>query len=89
MTDVSDITPPSDDGASNLRAIFEILSYIHVDAQRDNYTELADRIDFALNLAEKMIKDGKASTAAGGGANAPSDIGTAALKASTTDIKNL
>jgi hypothetical protein len=44
------------DSASNLRAIFEILSYILVDAQHDNHKELAERIEFALNCAEKLIK---------------------------------
>ncbi|TNE39927.1 MAG: hypothetical protein EP348_02890 [Alphaproteobacteria bacterium] len=58
MSDKSIAAPDGDDTASNLRAIFEILSYIHVDAQRDNYAELADRIEFALNLAEKLIKSG-------------------------------
>jgi hypothetical protein len=43
--------------ASNLRAIFEILSYIHVDAAKDDFKELADRIEFALNLAEKLIRE--------------------------------
>tara|TARA_R110000787_G_scaffold7925_6_gene26455 strand:- start:27982 stop:28248 length:267 start_codon:yes stop_codon:yes gene_type:complete len=56
MAEVSETQTAGDEKASNLRAIFEILSYIHVDAQRDDYTELADRIDFALNLAERMIK---------------------------------
>ncbi|MCF8466748.1 MAG: hypothetical protein K9G33_05050 [Sneathiella sp.] len=85
MTGMSDINPSGDDGVSNLRAIFEILSYIHVDAQRDNHTELADRIDFALNLAEKMIKDGKPPAATGGDAKPQSDVGTAALKTSASD----
>ena len=56
MSDAGETQTTGDEKASNLRAIFEILSYIHVDAQRDDYTELADRIDFALNLAERMIK---------------------------------
>ena len=50
MAGAGDTQTSGDEKASNLRAIFEILSYIHVDAQRDNYTELAERIDFALNL---------------------------------------
>ena len=49
--------------ASNLRAIFEILSYIHVDAARDNYKELAQRIEFALNHAEELIKAGRGTDA--------------------------
>lgn len=81
MSDVNIPTAPADDGASNLRAIFEILSYIHVDAQRDNYSELADRIEFSLNLAEKLIKSGKSGkdVAATPDASQP-DVGTAALK---------
>ncbi|MEX0584003.1 MAG: hypothetical protein WD185_10055 [Sneathiella sp.] len=63
MSDASATPIPGDEKASNLRAIFEILSYIHVDAQRDNYTELAERIDFALNLAERMIKGSNAAAA--------------------------
>ena len=76
MADADSSNTPDDDGASNLRAIFEILSYIHVDAQRDNYTELADRIEFSLNLAEKMIRSAKPAPAAGPGA----EVGTAVIK---------
>ena len=59
-------TELADDAAervSNLRAIFEILSYIHADALKDNYRELADRIEFALNLAERIIKSGENASA--------------------------
>lgn len=67
MEPVSDQTETIDDAAeraSNLRAIFEILSYIHADALKDNYRELADRIEFALNLAEEVIKNGGNAPAA-------------------------
>ena len=60
--------------ASNLRAIFEILSYIHADALKDNYKELADRIEFALNCAEEVIKGGSKDKASPQG-----DIGTAVV----------
>ena len=69
METVSDQTETIDDAAeraSNFRAIFEILSYIHADALKDNYRELADRIEFALNLAEEVIKNGGNATAISG-----------------------
>ncbi|MEH6546378.1 MAG: hypothetical protein V7701_08120 [Sneathiella sp.] len=56
MSELDNRTDPDGDSASNLRAIFEILSYILVDAQHDNHKELAERIEFALNCAEKQIK---------------------------------
>lgn len=56
MAEMENPIPAGGDGASNLRAIFEILSYILVDAQDDCHTELAERIEFALNLAENLIK---------------------------------
>lgn len=40
----------------NLRAIREILSYILVDAVQDGYQEVAERIDFAMLAAEKILK---------------------------------
>jgi hypothetical protein len=49
-------TTDADESASNLRAIFEILSYIHLDAQEGSFHELSDRIGFALDCAEKLIK---------------------------------
>ena len=62
--------------ASNLRAIFEILSYIHVDAAKDDFKELADRIEFALNLAEKLIRERRdeAASAAREGVAAPAAV---------------
>ncbi|MCR9214184.1 MAG: hypothetical protein NXI13_10740 [Proteobacteria bacterium] len=47
----------ADESASNLRAIFEILSYIHLDAQEGSFHELSDRIGFALDCAERLIKE--------------------------------
>jgi hypothetical protein len=64
--DTAGPTETADDAAeraSNLRAIFEILSYIHADAVKDNYSELADRIEFALNLAERTIKNSASAPA--------------------------
>ncbi|OUR76209.1 hypothetical protein A9Q83_15505 [Alphaproteobacteria bacterium 46_93_T64] len=45
----------TDEKASNLRAIFEILAYLQVDAKRDGYGELADRLEFAMNHAERQL----------------------------------
>ena len=39
----------------NLRAIFEILAYLQVDANRDGFGELADRLGFAMNHAEQQL----------------------------------
>jgi hypothetical protein len=49
---------------SSLRAIFEILSYVHADARDEGFLELADRIEFALNAAENALatEDGGASS---------------------------
>lgn len=49
-------TTDKDESACDLRAIFEILSYIHVDAREGRHDELSDRIEFALDCAEKLIK---------------------------------
>lgn len=53
--------------ASNLRAIFEILSYIHADAVKDDFKELADRIEFALNLAEMLVRKNRSAAKTEGG----------------------
>ena len=45
----------SDEKAHNLRAIFEILAYLQVDAKRDGFGELADRLEFAMNHAEQQL----------------------------------
>jgi len=70
--------------ASNLRAIFEILSYIHTDALKDNYKELADRIEFALNLAEEVIKSGGKSVSIPG-PQSTDQIGTAAVASTSSE----
>lgn len=70
--------------ASNLRAIFEILSYIHADALKDNYKELADRIEFALNLAEETIKSG-GKTVTTSEPQATDQIGTAAVASASSE----
>jgi hypothetical protein len=69
MTETEKPITTGEDGASNLRAIFEILSYILVDAQDDRHTELAERIEFALNLAEKLIKQQSLETTNAGNAD--------------------
>ncbi len=71
--DTATTTTDKDESASNLRAIFEILSYIHVDAQEGSFDELSDRIGFALDCAEKLIKENPArSTSTDKGDTVPS-----------------
>ncbi|MEH6402339.1 MAG: hypothetical protein V7750_03125 [Sneathiella sp.] len=48
---------PQNESHKNLRAIFEILSYLHEDARRDGYTELSDRLEFAMNSAEENLRN--------------------------------
>ncbi len=84
METVIDATDDAAERASNLRAIFEILSYIHADALKDNYKELADRIEFALNLAEEVIKSG-ANAASAPEPRASAQIGTAAVAPASND----
>ncbi|MFT6559042.1 hypothetical protein [Sneathiella sp.] len=48
-------TPPSPEKQANLKAIFEILAYLKVDAIRDGEKELAARLDFAMNCAEEQL----------------------------------
>lgn len=62
--------------ASNLRAIFEILSYIHADAVKDDFKELAERIEFALNLAESLVHKSRTAAKADSG-EAPSAFSVA------------
>jgi hypothetical protein len=50
------------DKISNLRATFEILSYLHVDARRDGHTELADRLEFAMNYSEQKLAELKTAS---------------------------
>ncbi|MCG8490790.1 MAG: hypothetical protein MI743_04185 [Sneathiellales bacterium] len=40
---------------NNLRAIFEILSYLHEDAKLDGHDELAERLEFTMNYAERQL----------------------------------
>ncbi|MZR29893.1 hypothetical protein [Sneathiella litorea] len=81
----SDIEATAADKASNLRAIFEILSYIHADALKDNYKELGDRIEFALNLAEELIK-GTANTGTMAEQKADGNIAMAAVAPISDEI---
>jgi len=41
--------------SNNLRAIFEILSYLHEDAKLDGHDELAERLEFTMNYAERQL----------------------------------
>ncbi|MEP5699572.1 MAG: hypothetical protein ABJN43_13180 [Sneathiella sp.] len=42
---------------NNLRAIFEILSYLLVDARQDGHIELADRLEFTMNFVENKLAE--------------------------------
>ena len=42
---------------NNLRAIFEILSYLLVDARQDGHKELAERLEFTMNYAEQKLAE--------------------------------
>ncbi len=55
MNTIDGLVPESNAGHSNLRAIFEILSYLHLDAERDGHPELAERLEFAMNHAESKL----------------------------------
>ncbi|WP_025897570.1 hypothetical protein [Sneathiella glossodoripedis] len=41
---------------NNLKAIFDILAYLQVDACEDGHVELSDRLGFAMNCAEQELK---------------------------------
>lgn len=47
---------PANDRVNNLRATFEILAYLQVDARKDGHPELADRLEFAMTYAEQKLK---------------------------------
>lgn len=55
MTTITDPNAQQSENTNNLRAIFEILAYLHVDAEKDGHTDLADRLEFAMNYAEKKL----------------------------------
>lgn len=40
---------------NNLKAIFDILAYLQVDAKADGLGELSDRLEFAMNYAEQQL----------------------------------
>ena len=40
---------------NNLKAIFDILAYLQVDAKQDGLAELSDRLEFAMNCAEQQL----------------------------------
>ncbi|MBL4740755.1 MAG: hypothetical protein JKY12_07160 [Sneathiella sp.] len=48
---------PRNESHKNLRAIFEILSYLQEDARRDGYVELSARLEFAMNNAEENLRN--------------------------------
>jgi|GEM_PF-4127660 len=48
---------PQNESHKNLRAIFEILSYLQEDARRDGYIELSARLEFAMNNAEENLRN--------------------------------
>lgn len=81
MTDENQGIAGDTEKASNLRAIFEILSYIHVDAAKDDFKELADRIEFALDLAERLIREKREVAPASRNETAPT-----AAEDSTSDV---
>lgn len=60
MNDVIDTQVLEIDKANNLKAIFEILAYLQVDAKKDGMIELSDRLEFAMNLAEQKLTELKA-----------------------------
>ncbi|GEM_PF-6298811 len=53
------VTDPNLQGeqVNNLRAIFEILSYLLVDARQDGHKELADRLEFTMNYVEQKLSE--------------------------------
>jgi len=52
---------PTADRLNNMRATFEILAYLQVDARKDGHPELADRLEFAMIYAEQKLKELKIS----------------------------
>ncbi len=50
-----------DESNNNLRAIFEILSYLQLDAKRGGHDELAERLGFAMTHAENKLADAKSA----------------------------
>ena len=55
MNDTQSQNPSIDERVNNLRATFEILAYLQVDARRDGHQELVDRLEFAMNCAEHKL----------------------------------
>ncbi|WP_169566933.1 hypothetical protein [Sneathiella limimaris] len=48
-------TPTTDEKVNNLKAIFDILAYLQVDAKQDGFPELSERLAFAMDFAEKQL----------------------------------
>jgi hypothetical protein len=46
---------PNDEKANNLKATFDILAYLQVDAKQDQNWELSERLEFAMNCAERQL----------------------------------
>ena len=59
MNTVLNSEAQTNESASNLRATFEILAYILVDAKNDGHSELAERLEFAMNWVERKISERK------------------------------
>ncbi len=55
---------PSDEKANNLKATFDILAYLQVDAKQDQNWELSERLEFAMNCAERQLSAVKNSSPA-------------------------
>jgi hypothetical protein len=56
MQQTQDQDTGHDEKVNNLKAIFDILAYLQVDASEDGHLELSDRLGFAMNCAEQQLK---------------------------------
>lgn len=54
---------PHDEKANNLKATFDILAYLQVDAKQDQNWELSERLEFAMNCAERQLSAVKNNSA--------------------------
>jgi len=57
MNEMDTKSQPTGERMNNLRATFEILAYLQVDARRDGHQELVDRLEFAMNCAERKLTE--------------------------------
>ena len=59
----TEVSPNSnDEKANNLKATFDILAYLQVDAKQDQNWELSERLEFAMNCAERQLSVVKKSS---------------------------